>query len=194
MTRCMMKDITGSASMGLWRRALTTRRTCTTSGNLSRNRYFPGYYERIFTRWLCANPCFTWRCIITIIVRFTVLQFFGRRGWETDGQPRIPATRPGTSKSTETRKETCNQRVKRQNFLPPHILFVRVVTAHTTVSLRAFKVLGQQKFGALQEKYIDSCSESIIEFPMKESLCLHITLLCAFFCVQIVKFTIRLLS
>ncbi|XP_024870474.1 uncharacterized protein LOC112453779 isoform X2 [Temnothorax curvispinosus] len=49
MTRCMMKDITGSASMGLWRRALTTRRTCTTSGNLSRNRYFPGYYERIFT-------------------------------------------------------------------------------------------------------------------------------------------------
>lgn len=38
-------------------------------------------YKAAF-RWLCANPRFTWRCIITIIVHFTVLQFFGRRGWE----------------------------------------------------------------------------------------------------------------
>ncbi|KAL0120916.1 hypothetical protein PUN28_008546 [Cardiocondyla obscurior] len=53
--------------------------------------------------WLCANPCFTWRCIITIIVRFTVLQFFGRRGWETDGQPRFP--RPGLERQKAPRRE-----------------------------------------------------------------------------------------
>ncbi|XP_024870476.1 uncharacterized protein LOC112453779 isoform X4 [Temnothorax curvispinosus] len=63
MTRCMMKDITGSASMGLWRRALTTRRTCTTSGNLSRNRYFPGYYERIFTRCRRLLARYTYPCV-----------------------------------------------------------------------------------------------------------------------------------
>lgn len=82
---------------------------------------------------------------------------------------RILATRPGTSKSTETRKETCNQRVKRQNFLPPHILFVRVVTARTTVSLRVFKDAWPSEIWSIARRNIDSRSE-MIEFLMKGSL------------------------
>ncbi|XP_077271392.1 uncharacterized protein LOC143902394 [Temnothorax americanus] len=60
MTRCMMKDITGSASMGLWRRALTTRRTCTTSGNLSRNRHGRMAGNNLYRR--CGRSCGSQKC------------------------------------------------------------------------------------------------------------------------------------
>lgn len=77
---------------------------------------------------------------------------------------RIPATQPGTSKSTETRKETCNQRVKRLNFLSPRILFVRVVTARTTVSLRVFKVLGAwpSEIWSTARRNIDSRARKVL--------------------------------
>lgn len=111
-------------------------------------------------------------CIITIIGALHGAPVL-RAARVGDRRPaRIPATRPGTSKSTETRKETCNQRVKRQNFLPPHILFVRVVTAHTTVSLRAFEIRSAwaSEIWSTTRRKSDSRSESIIEFLMKKSL------------------------
>jgi len=102
---------------------------------------------------------------------------------------RIPATRPQTSKSIETRKETCNQRVKRQNFLPPHILFIRVV-ARTTVSLRAFKVMhGHQKFGALQEEILIFIRKVLLSEKVitPNGIDLYIILLCISFIMMYSK-------
>jgi len=77
---------------------------------------------------------------------------------------RIPATRPQTSKSIETRKETCNQRVKRQNFLPPHILFIRVVTApHNDLVARVQGNAWASEIWSIARGNINFYSESIVE-------------------------------
>lgn len=139
-------------------------------------------------RWLCANPCFTWRCIITIIVRFTVLQFFGRRGWETDGQPGFP--RPGRERQKVPRRErkpaisaskgrTFSLRVFYSYALLP-------LAQRSRCACSRCSVLGHQKFGAPQEeililaleKYYWILNEGVIT---PNGIYLHVMLLCIFF-------------
>lgn len=85
-------------------------------------------------RWLCANPRFMRRCIITIIVHFTVLQFFGRRGWEAGQAARILANFVAGNVEKHRRERKPAISVSKGRTFTRRV-FVHVVIAHNDFSL-----------------------------------------------------------
>lgn len=88
-----------------------------------------------------------WRCIITIIVHFTVLQFFGRRGWETGQAAWILANFVAENVEKHRRERKPAISVSKGKTFTRRIY---VVTAHN--NFVAFTVHGFYKFRPVQRE------------------------------------------